>query len=490
MRRPTAGFKAMNERCLGKPRANRTNESRNAPGSPDIRTALTTRQATKDQGPRTHDRLPSRSGRPRPRRRIPASDGCATAWPPGWRPAWCSGPRSRRWNGGSWPGSRWRPCSGWSPSVGAPVRTYLAAWAGGLVFWILAVPWLRLIGPGAWIGWVVLGAVFSLWWPLFLALARWARFRLGVPLILAAPIAWVTVEYLRAYFLTGFPWYYLAHSQYRFLHVIQIADVTGSLGVSLLIAMVNAWLVELVTIPLLRPDDRAGPRLTLGQSARLWADHDPGGDDPLLRRLPALDGPVPPGPRVALLQSNLVQGQEEPRPRQDPSEDFRALIRRAMASDPRPDLIVWPETAYPFSFVMDRPGPGPGHLRSPGRRRSPAWRAHRAGRMAGQAEGRRRGPARDDRRGRRADAGRLPGLGPRAGPAPSSTTTALLFQPSRPDYEFYHKMHLVPFGEFIPLIDMLPWLAASDPLSRQDPLARASAATRGSSSWARTGSRR
>ncbi len=159
----------------------------------------------------------------------------------------------------------------------------------------MAVPWLRLIGPGAWIGWIVLGAVFSLWWPLFLALARWARFRLGVPLILAAPIAWVTIEYLRAYFLTGFPWYYLAHSQYRYLHVIQIADITGSLGVSLLIAMVNAWLVELVTTPLLRP--RPGPVAADAAASRprLWAITHPGGDDPLLRRLPALDGPVPPG---------------------------------------------------------------------------------------------------------------------------------------------------------------------------------------------------
>src|SRR5262245_21513724 len=36
---------------------------------------------------------------------------------------------------------------------GAMGKTYLAAWVGGLVFWTLAVPWLRLIGPGAWIGW-------------------------------------------------------------------------------------------------------------------------------------------------------------------------------------------------------------------------------------------------------------------------------------------------------------------------------------------------
>ena len=41
-------------------------------------------------------------------------------------------------------------------------------------------------------------------------------------------------EFLRAYFLTGFPWYYLAHSQFRHSYLIQIADFTGSLGISLL----------------------------------------------------------------------------------------------------------------------------------------------------------------------------------------------------------------------------------------------------------------
>ena len=157
----------------------------------------------------------------------------------------------------------------------------------------MAVPWLRLIGPGAWIGWVVLGAVFSLWWPLFLALARWAHSRIGVPLILAAPISWVTVEYLRAYFLTGFPWYYLAHSQYRYLSVIQIADTTGSLGISLLIAMVNAWLVELVTLPLTRPGTRADATDAGPVGPPLGGDG-PRGDHPLLRRVPAFDGPVPP----------------------------------------------------------------------------------------------------------------------------------------------------------------------------------------------------
>jgi apolipoprotein N-acyltransferase len=343
----------------------------------------------------------------------------------------------------------------------APARTYLAAWAGGLVFWILAVPWLRLIGPGAWIGWVVLGGVFSLWWPLFLALARWGRFRLGVPLILAAPIAWVTVEYLRAYFLTGFPWFYLAHSQYRYLYVIQIADITGSLGVSLLIAMVNAWLVELVTTPLLRSAPGRAPRLTRGQWARLWAITILVGGTLCYGAFRVSTARFRPGPRVTLLQSNLRQGHKFDRDPADVHQRFRELIRRAMAHEPRPDLIVWPETSYPFSpFIRTASDLDPAILAkqvaeiTDGQMSPAAWLDKQKAVV-------------QDMHSMAAALG-VPML------VGSSVydhqpdrlhkyNSALLFQPTRPDYELYHKMHLVPFGEFIPLIEALPWLSALTP---------------------------
>jgi apolipoprotein N-acyltransferase len=347
----------------------------------------------------------------------------------------------------------------WLATVrGAPVRTYLAAWAGGLVFWILAVPWLSLIGPGAWIGWVVLGLVFSLWWPLFLGLARWARFRLGVPLILAAPIAWVTVEYIRAYFLTGFPWYYLAHSQYRSLYVIQIADITGSLGVSLLIAMVNAWLVELVTTPLLfRAKGR--PRLTPGQSARLWAMTILVGATLCYGAYRISTARFRPGPRVALLQSNLEQSHKFKRDPFKTRGDFEALIRRAMSQGQKPDLVVWPETSYPFGFIMAAPGIDRAVLKEQVFSITEAmttdeWLDKRKAVV-------------DDIRLMTAEFG-VPML---VGTAvydhqPDGLhryNTAILFEPSARDYTYYHKMHLVPFGEFIPLIDTLPWLAALTP---------------------------
>ena len=129
--------------------------------------------------------------------------------------------------------------------------------------------------------------IFSLWWPGFLALTRCAVFRLRIPLILAAPIIWVGGEFLRAYFLSGFPWYYLAHSQFRHLYLIQIADLTGSLGISFLIAVFNALVVDLLSLPLLQVT-KTGTRLARRQHIRLVPGHDSPGHDLLLRGIPGL----------------------------------------------------------------------------------------------------------------------------------------------------------------------------------------------------------
>ncbi len=350
----------------------------------------------------------------------------------------------------------------WLATVqGATGRTYLAAWTGGLVFWLLAVPWLRLIGPGAWIGWVVLAAVFSLWWPLFLAIARWARWRLGAPLMIAAPISWVAVEYLRAYFLTGFPWYYAAHSQYRNLYVIQISDVTGSLGVSFLIAIVNAWLVDLVTTPIWRPAPGARRQMTPGHMARLWAVTILVGATLGYGVYRIRTADFRPGPRVALLQSVLKQKDKF---RRDPFQvqaRFHALIRSAMSHEPRPDLVVWPETSYPFSpFVladakMDRAVLSEQVKEaSEGKMTLDAW-LYKAEAVVRDLHA-------------MADEYGVPmlvgcGFWEHRLDRIHKFNAALYFRPSSPAYEFYHKMHLVPFGEFIPFIDVLPILAALTP---------------------------
>ena len=342
-----------------------------------------------------------------------------------------------------------------------PLKTYLSAWVGGLVFWILAVPWLRLIGPGAWIGWIVLAVVFSLWWPLFLALTRWAHFRLRVPLILAAPITWVAVEYLRAYFLTGFPWYYLAHSQYRYLYVIQIADFAGSLGISLSIAVVNAWLVDLVTLPLFRTRATAPGRqsLTAAQSVRLWSVTLLIGATLCYGAFRVSTAQFRDGPKLALLQSNLMQGHKFRRDPNEVRDGFKAMIARAIARDGRADLIVWPETSYPFGFIMVDPAIAPAELEGQIRSITTAltvkeWLENRNA-IANDLH------ASTDQFGVPMLVGSA--VWDHQASGLNKYNSAILFEPTVESIRYYHKMHLVPFGETIPLIKTIPWLALLTP---------------------------
>jgi apolipoprotein N-acyltransferase len=68
----------------------------------------------------------------------------------------------------------------------------------------------------------------------------------GISLIWSAPLLWPLLEYLRAHLLTGFPWENLGYSQYLHLNLIQVADITGVYGISFLIVLVNAVLCEVL----------------------------------------------------------------------------------------------------------------------------------------------------------------------------------------------------------------------------------------------------
>jgi apolipoprotein N-acyltransferase len=346
---------------------------------------------------------------------------------------------------------------------GARLALYGGAWLGGAAFWLLAIQWVRLADSGAWLGWVTMALVLSLWWPVFLALGRLAVGRLRLPLMIAAPILWVGLEFVRAYSFTGFPWYYLAHSQHRVLPLIQSADFAGALGLSFLIAGVNAAWVDLHTLPWLStPLQRLRlPRsltIRLGVLAVLLASNVAYGTYRLA------SAQFRPGPRLALIQSSLIQRYKLKADAAQLLAIYQQLVDRAAEATPRPDLIIWPETAYPYGFVAIDPELSQADFARQSRQLSSQmtpedwWN-----KMQGVSD---QLHAWTDRLDVAMLIGTLTYNFHRDGAA--KYNSALLLEPGKTTVQSYHKLHLVPFGEYVPLIATFPWLTALTPYHGAD----------------------
>jgi len=97
--------------------------------------------------------------------------------------------------------------------------------------------------------WIYLALYWAAWATLVNLVKHFSPKKYITPLVvISAPVIWVLLEYVRTYFLTGFPWMLLGYSQYKFLEVIQIAEIAGVYGVSFLLILLNVlfyfWAVK------------------------------------------------------------------------------------------------------------------------------------------------------------------------------------------------------------------------------------------------------
>lgn len=65
-------------------------------------------------------------------------------------------------------------------------------------------------------------------------------------MVVVAPCIWTALEFIRSFFLSGFPWFFIGHTQYRYLPLIQICDIAGVYGVSFIVVTVNACIADLI----------------------------------------------------------------------------------------------------------------------------------------------------------------------------------------------------------------------------------------------------
>ncbi|HLG42011.1 MAG TPA: apolipoprotein N-acyltransferase, partial [Planctomycetota bacterium] len=224
-------------------------------------------------------------------------------------------------------------------------RALLVSYASGFCFFTIGFGWLRhvaIIAPPA------CGLVFGLHWLLFAVAVR----QLRAPRLLAWPVAWILLEWLRGSTPhVRMPWFNLGHTQIYFYPLAQCADLAGVPLISALMIAMNALLVDAVRQRRAFIPDAAWRRSAIGWGAAFAAVLAYGG-------LRAATLETEPGPTLLLVQPNIpqdrkeivlkLQGTREERMKwmnEIYERDLR-LTREGMSrQSTRPDLIVWPEAA-------------------------------------------------------------------------------------------------------------------------------------------------
>ncbi|MDO8785359.1 MAG: apolipoprotein N-acyltransferase, partial [Syntrophales bacterium] len=271
---------------------------------------------------------------------------------------------------------------------------------------------------------LLLAAYLSVYIALFAAAVIYFKKR-GIPTILTAPLLWTCLEYGKSHLLTGFPWENLGYSQYLWRPMIQVADITGVYGITFLIVLINVIFYDLLSY-------RRSPSSSQRSGKRLLLEVTTGCALFLVcyfygvLRIEEIRDALQKGEamEVVLVQGNIDQNIKWDLHQQEETLNIYEALSLQM-STPGSGLIVWPETAVSFCFQdMD----------------------DLSGRVADVAK---------------ASADWLLFGSPsylRDADNLSIFNSAFLLSPEGRIRGQYDKVHRVPFGEYVPLKKLLPFI--------------------------------
>lgn len=337
---------------------------------------------------------------------------------------------------------------------------YRITYVVGVAYWLLTLQWMRLGDPTMYIALVAMGLYLGAYWVGFLWLTRVAVHQIKVPLLVAAPVIWTGLEYVRAYLFTGFSWYYIGHTQYRWVELTQISDLTGAYLVSFVVVLANASLAMLVPVrwfekwQLIWESDRESV-LSLSTKAK-WIGAGAAFAVVLLSHTYGVvrrsGETFPRGPRIALIQGNFVASVRNDR--DDPRDIFMTHRHlTGMTVGESPDVVVWPEGMFPYGMYVPEKGVTDEQLKA----NVPEipldlWRGNQSQQALTDLAD-------------MTNAALIIGLSTFVGRPTDSAlyNSAVMVQPGIGVVNRYDKIHRVPFGEYIPLRDSVPFLQALTP---------------------------
>lgn len=297
----------------------------------------------------------------------------------------------------------------WKEST-TPKKAAKLGFAFGLGFFIAGIYWIyiSLHDVGGMPFWMAGLATFLLcaFLALFPAIVGYLAKR-SAHLLASAAILWVLSEWVRDWIFTGFPWLAVGYSQVPYSPLSGYAPIFGTFGVSLAVTASASLLVVF-----LHKQHRQQTILAL---VSLWIV---GGLISLIHWTSPIGNPT----KVALLQGNIAQEikWDEGIAIQTVNQ-YLGMTKQAQA-----DLVILPETALPVAIDLSQKDIAQDQVLSPFS--AIATQDHKAILVGAVTQ------------------------------KEKAYFNSMLGVSETDRVQHYHKSHLVPFGEYIPLKGMLGWI--------------------------------
>lgn len=355
------------------------------------------------------------------------------------------------------------PLIWWILEPERPRGTFWKAWCVGFVFWLYECHFVRYPHPVNYGLWLLLAAYLGLYIPLFIEVSRiWIhqilrRYPRRWTVLAVVPLVWGGCDILRCWMLTGYPMSSLCHALYREPLWIQTADLAGEWGTTATILLAAACLAAGVSREEGKLRWHGG---ILGILIFLAVCVGSYGYVQLHYPLSSPEG------KIALLQGDIpAQLSVTPDLIEKTERVYLQLARQAISQEPELDLLVFPESIYRHwvlladehprqpSGLVDEEGKAMEYALFQERLRQAVLISHQN--LLGFAE--HLGTAVVT--GCSVEDYTEDGL--------NSYNSAIYIPRGAGEVTFYyHKMHLVPFGEYVPFLrTVTQWFPAAERFS-------------------------
>ncbi len=214
----------------------------------------------------------------------------------------------------------------------------------GVIFWAGVIYWLvHVTLPGT----IILILYLALYFGAFGFIIRPSTKKSTLYSLIFIPAVWVILEYIRGWLFTGFPWALLGYSQYLNLPVIQIADITGVWGVSFLVVLINVMAVEIIWSHREGLKDRLKKAFVLlvlilfltFSYGYFCLSRQLGAEKKYSARICVVQGNIPQELKWDMSSRSLIM------------QRYLGLSIKALKDNP--ELIVWPEASLPVVLEED-----------------------------------------------------------------------------------------------------------------------------------------